>query len=111
MISKKSILYFLIFSVAFAFVGCKKKPRRPNPLDTVIGDTSGTSGRSENIEDLTGPGTLAAGETTLFDRGIMDGERGERGNTPEYEDQQYSYGEQHDDEYDHHRHYDDGHDY
>ena len=76
MISKKSILYFLIFSVTFAFVGCKKKPRRPNPLDTVIGDTSGTSGRSENIEDLTGPGTLAAGETTLFDRGIMDGERG-----------------------------------
>ena len=79
MISKKSILYFLIFSVAFTFVGCKKKPRRPNPLDTVIGDTSGTSGRSENIEDLTGPGTLAAGETPLFDRGLMDGERGERG--------------------------------
>ena len=75
MISKKSILYFLIFSVAFTFVGCKKKPCRPNPLDTVIGDTSGTSGRSENIEDLIGPGTLAAGETPLFDRGLMDGER------------------------------------
>ncbi|MGK0240984.1 MAG: hypothetical protein ACI92G_004475, partial [Candidatus Pelagisphaera sp.] len=34
MISKKSILYFLIIAVAIGFSGCKKKPRRPSPIDT-----------------------------------------------------------------------------
>lgn len=77
MISKKSILYVLIVAFAVGFVGCKKKPRRPSPLDTVMGDSSGSG--SENFQGLNDGGTqfFDAGEA-LQTRG-MDGERGERG--------------------------------
>ncbi len=77
MISKKSILYILIIAVAVGFSGCKKKPRRPNPLDTVMG-SSDTSGRSESFDSLSDSGTFAPGETMLESGQGRDGS-GERG--------------------------------
>lgn len=41
---KKIALIATALLVAIAFAGCKKKPRRPNPLDTVMGGGSGQSG-------------------------------------------------------------------
>ncbi len=77
MISKKSILYILLVAIAVGFVGCKKKPRRPNPLDTVIGPTD--SGRVEDFASEGGLGTLAPGEIPLEGGQGATGERGERG--------------------------------
>ena len=77
MISKKSILYILIIAVAVGFSGCKKKPRRPNPLDTVMG-SSDLSGRGESFDSLSDSGTFAPGETTLESGQGRDGS-GERG--------------------------------
>jgi len=77
MISKKSILYFLIIAVAVGFSGCKKKPRRPNPLDTVIGSTD--TGRGEDFDSLSDSGTFASGENPLDSRIVGDGASGERG--------------------------------
>ncbi len=78
MISKKSILYLLIISVAVGFTGCKKKPRRPNPLDTVIGSTDAGSGRGESFDSLADSGTFAPGEEALQSGQGRDGS-GERG--------------------------------
>ncbi len=77
MISTKTILHILIIAVAVGFSGCKKKPRRPNPLDTVMG-SSDTSGRGEIFDSLSDSGTFAPGETTLESGQGREGS-GERG--------------------------------
>lgn len=76
MISKKSILYILVIAVAVGFSGCKKKPRRPNPIDTVIGSTD--SGRGERFGNVDDTGTFAPGEVALQSGQGRDGS-GERG--------------------------------
>ncbi len=77
MISKKSILYFLVIAVALGFTGCKKKPRRPSPLDTVIGDSAGR-GSDNGFSDLVDSGTFLNPDEALQGRGAFDGERGVR---------------------------------
>ncbi len=42
---KKSTLIFLVFALLISLAGCAKKPRRPNPLDTV---TSAGQGGQQN---------------------------------------------------------------
>lgn len=78
MISKKSILYFLVIAVAVGFSGCKKKPRRPSPLDTVMGDSANRPSDSgfSNLDDS--EGTFIDPNEALSGRGLFDGERGER---------------------------------
>ncbi len=41
---KKTFLIASALLIAFAFSGCSKKPKRPNPLDTVMGQGSGGFG-------------------------------------------------------------------
>jgi len=77
MISKKSLLYVLIIAVAVGFAGCKKKPRRPSPLDTMIGDSSGAG--NENFQGLNDGGTQFADAGEALQTRGLDGERGERG--------------------------------
>ncbi len=38
---KKSTLVIIAFSLLISLIGCAKKPRRPNPLDTVTGSGQG----------------------------------------------------------------------
>lgn len=43
---KKIVLIFSASLIALAFSGCSKKPRRPNPLDTVMGQGYGSGPRT-----------------------------------------------------------------
>lgn len=61
---KKLVLVALALLVSAAFFGCAKKPRRPNPLDTVTGD-----GRGSNSGDYVSP--LSMGDESSF----IDGTR------------------------------------
>jgi peptidoglycan-associated lipoprotein len=79
MISKKSILYFLVIAVAVGFAGCKKKPRRPSPLDTVMGDSSDRGGDNSGFDNLNDSGTFLNSNDALTTRSGFDGESGERG--------------------------------
>ncbi|MDQ8204905.1 OmpA family protein [Pelagicoccus sp. SDUM812003] len=79
---KKTILIASALLIAIAFSGCSKKPRRPNPLDTVMGQGYDSSSRDEgfNPVDL-GSDAAAAGLTS---RGNTDQwiDRAQRGVLP-----------------------------
>lgn len=64
MIFKKTVLLASAILIALAFSGCSKKPRRPNPLDTVMGQGSASgaqdSGGYINPQDM-------GGEAGLYD--------------------------------------------
>ena len=68
---KKIVLIASALLIALAFSGCTKKPRRPNPLDTVMGDGAGTRtgiGNGEfNPETMTGDGALYGLESRTGD--------------------------------------------
>ena len=51
---KKTILIASALLIALAFSGCSKKPRRPNPLDTVMGQgyDSGNGGNGGYIDPV-----------------------------------------------------------
>ncbi|MBK1878594.1 OmpA family protein [Pelagicoccus mobilis] len=57
---KKIVLIATASLIAFAFTGCSKKPRRPNPLDTVMGPgyESGQQSDTFNSMELEGDGAL-----------------------------------------------------
>lgn len=59
---KKIVLIATASLIAIAFTGCSKKPRRPNPLDTVMGQGygSGNGGADDGINpfDLGNSGDL-----------------------------------------------------
>ena len=72
--SKKSILYFLVIAVAVGFTGCKKKPRRPSPIDTVrLGSAENSGG--DNFESLNDSNTFLDQSDAIEDRGDFTGER------------------------------------
>ncbi|MDG2256305.1 MAG: OmpA family protein [Opitutaceae bacterium] len=74
--SKKSILYFLVIAVAVGFTGCKKKPRRPSPIDTVrLGSAENSGG--DNFESLNDSNTFLDQSDAIEDRGDFTGERGD----------------------------------
>ena len=51
MILRNLIVLLLASLIAASFTGCKKKPRRPNPLDTVMGAGAG-AGSGSGFESL-----------------------------------------------------------
>lgn len=59
---KKIVLIATASLIAFSFSGCSKKPRRPNPLDTVMGQgyETGSSSMSDGINPfgLEGDGAM-----------------------------------------------------
>ncbi|MDE0768370.1 MAG: OmpA family protein [Opitutaceae bacterium] len=77
MISKKSILYFLIIAVAVGFSGCKKKPRRPSPIDTAhLGGGAG-SGSGDQFENLNDDNLFDNPDDVIGSRVISDGQVGD----------------------------------
>jgi len=62
----RNLLVLVLASlIAASFTGCKKKPRRPNPLDTVMGAGSGGGGTQTGFEELSGDGVFAPDEGPL----------------------------------------------
>lgn len=57
---KKIVLIATASLIAFAFAGCSKKPRRPNPLDTVMGQGYESGGQSQS--DMINPTSLDGSE-------------------------------------------------
>ena len=77
MISKKSILYFLVIAVAVGFSGCKKKPRRPSPIDTAhLGGGAG-SGSGDQFENLNDDNLFDNPDDVIGSRVISDGQVGD----------------------------------
>lgn len=68
---KKIVLIVTASLIAIAFSGCSKKPRRPNPLDTVMGQDYG-SRQNANAGDFSpiareGDGAMLESRFTGFD--------------------------------------------
>lgn len=53
---KKIVLILTVSSIAFAFHGCSKKPRRPNPLDTVMGGGMSSGPQTTDFNPIAGEG-------------------------------------------------------
>lgn len=67
-LSKKLCIVLLSSMVAFA--GCTKKPKRPAPTDTVLGQggtQSGLGSNTENIGDASAPGLTQRGEGDVIE--------------------------------------------
>ena len=77
MISKKSILYFLIIAVAIGFSGCKKKPRRPSPIDTAYLGGGANGGSGEQFENVNDDNLFENAGDAIGGRVISDGQVGD----------------------------------
>jgi len=52
MILRNLLVLLLTSLIAASFTGCAKKPRRPNPLDTVMGGGAGSGGNQTDFANL-----------------------------------------------------------
>ncbi len=64
--SKK--LTFILVSAALAVAGCSKKPKRPSPNDTVLGQGAGSGAESINPLDAGLAGVVDSSASTLENR-------------------------------------------
>ncbi|MBC2605180.1 OmpA family protein [Pelagicoccus albus] len=65
---KKIVLIATASLVALAFSGCSKKPRRPNPLDTVMGQGYGSGPANQGSQDDFNPISLEGDGAMLESR-------------------------------------------
>lgn len=68
---KKIVLIATASLIAISITGCSKKPRRPNPIDTVIGQDYGSGAGRNNADgfnpmDMSGDGALLEGRFEGF---------------------------------------------